>query len=329
MSPEPIYIQIHKVDNVRHAYLGLEGTILLFGQRRAATDSEMQIPVEQVTISEGRRFEGKRLIEALLCLLSSLVLVGVFYGLASRFMDMERPNTVAAVVVLLLLLTLFVAGCIGFGVFLVMFLCKVKTVRLQVVPSGTAIEFYKHGRQAAEIDDFLGRLRQRQGLVDEPLASLVRRPMGFTTEHSVLPKLAASLYLSVLPAVVMQRPTLLVLALPVLAWFGYRQVQYQRQPREFRQAVRSYLHGDFEIAIDALQRLQRRLADYVPAHFLLAEVFTRAGRFDEALDVASYLAGDYPDLAQQMQSDIWLFKRIHQRRHTDAPQPPQSAVPSS
>lgn len=319
MSPEPIYIRIRKVDNIRHAYLGLEGTILLFGQRQAATDSEMQIPVEQVTISEGRRFEGKRLIAALLCLLSQLLLVAGSYGLASRFVDMERPNTVAAVVVLLLLLVLFVAGCIGFGVFLVMFLCKVKTVRLQVVPRGTTIEFYKHAKRAAEIDDFLGQLRQRQGLVDEPLAALVRRPMGFTTEHSVLPKLAASLYLSVLPAVVTQRPALLVLALPVLAWFGYRQVQYQRQPREFRQAVRSYICGDFEIAIDALQSLRVRLADYVPAHFLLAEVFTRAGRFEEALDITSDLVADYPDLAQKMQSDIWLFKRIHQRRQGEAP----------
>lgn len=319
MSPESIYIKIHKVDNVRHAYLGLEGTILLFGQRQAATDSEMQIPVEQVAVSEGRRLKGMRLIAALLSLPATMLAVGLLYGLASRYMDVERPNTVPAIVVLLLLLVMFVAGLVAFVVGLVVFLCKVKTVRLKVVPTGATIEFYKHRKQAGEIDDFLEQLRQRQGLVDEPLAALVRRPMGFTTEHSVVPKLAASLYLSVLPAVVTQRPALLVLSLPVLAWFGYQQVQYRRQPREFRQAVRSYLHGDFEIAINALQRLRGRLADYVPAYFLLAEVFTRAGKFEEALDVASCLAADYPDLAEQMQSDIWLFKRIHQRRYTDWP----------
>jgi hypothetical protein len=31
-GPEPVCIPIRKVDSVRHAYLGLEGTILLFGQ---------------------------------------------------------------------------------------------------------------------------------------------------------------------------------------------------------------------------------------------------------------------------------------------------------
>ena len=61
---EPVYIPIRKVDNVRHAYLGLEGTILLFDQRQAAIDSELLIPVELVTISEGRRFKGRRLIAA-------------------------------------------------------------------------------------------------------------------------------------------------------------------------------------------------------------------------------------------------------------------------
>ncbi len=108
---------------------------------------------------------------------------------------------------------------------------------------------------------------------------------------------------------------LLVLPLGVLMWFAYWLIQYRRQPWEYRQAVHSYLRGDLDSAIDALQNLRSRLADYVPTYFLLAEVFTRTGRFEEALDMASYLSGDYPDLARQMQSDIWLFKRIHQRRH--------------
>ena len=73
MELEPVYIRIRKVDNVRHAYLGLEGTILLFDQRQAAIDSELLIPVELVTIAEGLRFEGRRLIAAVLCLLRAAV----------------------------------------------------------------------------------------------------------------------------------------------------------------------------------------------------------------------------------------------------------------
>jgi hypothetical protein len=64
---EPSYLPIRKVDNVRHAYLGLEGTILTCDQRQAATDSELLIPVELVTTSEGLRFKGRRLTAAPLC----------------------------------------------------------------------------------------------------------------------------------------------------------------------------------------------------------------------------------------------------------------------
>ena len=54
---EPVYIQIPKVDNARHAYLGLEGTILSFDQRQAAIDSELLIPVELVTVAEGLQLQ--------------------------------------------------------------------------------------------------------------------------------------------------------------------------------------------------------------------------------------------------------------------------------
>ena len=100
----------------------------------------------------------------------------------------------------------------------------------------------------------------------------------------------------------------------VLVWFAYRQIQYRRQPREYRQAIRHYLRGDYDDAIDVLEGLRRRLPDYLPTYFCLAEACVRGGRFEEALEVVSRLAGDYPDVARQMETDIWLFKRIHQRR---------------
>ncbi len=319
MSPEPIYIQISKVDNIRHAYLGLEGTVLLFGQRQGATDSELQIPVELATISEGRRFKGSRLIAALLSLLLPLLVVGLFYGLTVGFASNEDAAAAAEPAILgLFALGTCLIGLIAFLILLVMFFFRVKTVRLIVEPSGTLIEFYKHRRQAGEIDGFIEQVHQRQALVSESLAGAAKRPVGFAKEHSVLPKLAAFLWIAAMPAVITEQPLLLVLPLGVLGWFAWRQIQYQRQPWEYRQAVRSYLRGDLDSAIDALQSLRQRLADYVPAYFFLAEVFTRTGRFEEALDMASYLSGDYPDLARQMQSDIWLFKRIHQRRQGEA-----------
>jgi hypothetical protein len=319
LSLEPLYIPIRKVDNVRHAYLGLEGTVLLFGQRQGALDSELQIPVELVTISEGARFKGRRLIAALLCLLLPMLVLGLVYAWLFGTRSPEEMAGAPAFVVLNLISGIaFLAGLAGFLVLLVMFLHKVRTVRLRIEPAGNTIEFYKHRGQAGEIDDFVGEMGRRQALVSESLAASMRKPMGFSKEHSVIPRLTAFLWLAVMPAIIMQRMSLLVLPVGVLAWFAYRQVQFRRQPREYRQAVRSYLRDDFDDAIDALQRLRNRLADYIPAYFFLAEVFTRAGRFEEALDVTSRLADDYPDLARQMQNDIWLFKRIHQRRYEAA-----------
>ncbi len=317
MSSEPVYIRVNKVDNIRHAYLGLEGTVLLFGQRQGATDSELQIPVELVTVNEDRRFKGSRLIAALLSLLLPLLALGLSYGLTGGFAsneDAAEPGILGFIA-----LGACLIGLVAFFVLLIAFFFRVETVRLTIEPSGTPIEFYKHRRQAGEVDEFVAQIRQRQTLVSESLASTAKRPVGFAKEHSILPKLAAFLWIAAMPAVITEQPLLLILPLGVLGWFAWRQIQYQRQPREYRQAVRSYLRGDLDSAIDALQSLRQRLVDYVPAYFFLAEVFTRTGRFEEALDMASYLSSDYPDLARQMQSDIWLFKRIHQRRQGEAP----------
>lgn len=323
MELEPAYLSIHKVDNVRHAYLGLEGTILSFDQRQAAIDSELLIPVELVRISEGLRFEGRRLIAALLCLLLPML----FFGASCALIFGVRPagdveSTTGFVILVILFLGALFLGLIAFFILLVMFCCRVKTVRLEVGPreaatggpAGITIEFYKHRKQAAEIDSFLEQIRLRQGLVGESSSTLVHRPAGFTKEHSIVPRLAALLWLAGLPALMMHQIPLLVLPAGVLVWFAYRQVQYGRQPKEYRQAVRHYLQGDYDDAIEVLESLRRRVPDYLPTYFCLAEACVRGGRFERALEVASCLASDYPDVAHNMENDIWLFKRIDQRR---------------
>ena len=315
MELEPVYLTIHKVDNVRHAYLGLEGTILSFDQRQAAIDSELLIPVELVTIAEGLRFKGRRLIAALLCLLLPTLLSGMIGGLFSGLTSTaEIEGTIVSGILAVLSVGMLLAGFIAFFLLLVMFFFRVKTIRLKIEPGGTTIEFYRHRRQAAEIDDFLEQLRLRQGIVSKSPAALVHRPAGFMKEQSIIPRFAALLWLASLPALMTQRVPLLFLAVGVLVWFAYRQVQYGRQPREYRQAIRHYLRGDYDDAIDALEGLRSRIPGYLPTYFCLAEACVRGGRFEQALEVASRLAGDYPDVARHMETDIWLFKRIDQRR---------------
>jgi tetratricopeptide (TPR) repeat protein len=127
--------------------------------------------------------------------------------------------------------------------------------------------------------------------------------------------LAALLYLAGLPALIMRRLPLLLLPAAVLVWFAYRQIQYERQPREYRRAMRHYLRGDYDDAIEILEGLRDRLADHIPTYFLLAQAYVRERRFDEAMEVMSCVADDCPDAADLMERNIWLFKRIDQRRH--------------
>jgi len=313
MSPEPIYIRISKADNVRHAYLGLEGTILLFGQREDATDSEFQIPLELVTISEGRRFKSARLFAGLLCLVLTVVYGAVFVGLASS--GKIADSGMLRRILMALSSGVFAIGLTVFLVLTAMSLIRVRTVRLHIEPDGAVIEFYKHRRHAAEIDSFLAELRRRQAIVDNTLAAFAKKPLGMVKEHSVLPKLAVYLLLTSGPAVFTGILPLLVLPLGVLAWFAYGQIQYRRQPWEYRQAVRNVLRDDFDGAIKILESLRQRLTDYVPVYFRLAELLTYVGRFEEALDMVACLAKDFPDEVRQMQSEIWLSKRIYERRY--------------
>ncbi len=322
MELAPLYLPIRKVDNVRHAYLGLEGTILLFGQRQAAIDSEFMIPVELVTISEGLRFEGRRLIAAVLSLLVPLVLCIVLFMLFFRSASIGKMDDSIKWVLAIALLAMPLAGLVAFLILLVMFFFRVQTIRFDIrsggsvddASTGMTIEFYRSRKQATEIDSFLEKTRLRQGLVGESLTAPVHRPAGFTKEHSVVPRLAALLWLASLPALLTGKIPLLVLPVAVLIWFGHRQIRCLRQPREYRQAVRRYLRGDYDDAIDLLENLRGRIPEYLPTYFCLAEACIRGGRFDEALEATACLAHDFPDVARHMEADIWLYRRIDERR---------------
>ena len=100
------------------------------------------------------------------------------------------------------------------------------------------------------------------------------------------------------------------------SWFGSPTDKSSTagSPKSTARRFCHYLRGDYDDAIDALESLRGRVPDYLPTYFCLAEACVRGGRFEKALEVASWLASDYPDVAHNMESDIWLFKRIHQRR---------------
>jgi tetratricopeptide (TPR) repeat protein len=312
---ESIRLPIRQVSHAGRTDLSLEGTVLVVCERRGGMQSEVQVPVELISIWERSRFKGARLIWALLALLLPLLAAGLLGGLFGAGESEREPPLFVFILFVMLLL----GGCIAFGVLLVRFFFRVPTVCLTVAPSEQMIEFWRNRRDSQTIDDLLEQIEQRQKLIEETFASPVKSPIAMVDEPSLVRKFLVFLYMSFLPALITQKIELLSVAVLPVTWFLYRQSQYRSLPAEYRRAFRSYLKRDWNGAVASLTGLLQGYPDYIPAYALLAHVYTRWGRFDEALRIVSQLSGDWSDMAQDMQTEIWRFKRMAERRKDPGP----------
>lgn len=307
---ESIELPVRLIDDTTRAHLSLEGTVLIFSQCRGREESEVQIPVELLDVSEASRFKASRLIAALLALLVPLLAVGLFGVVSGAFDEDSEPNVGVALASILLVLCGFVAFCI----LLTSFFFRVKTVRFTVAPSGKAIEFWRSKKDSTTIDELLRQIDERQKLVDELCVAPGKGAIAFADEPSLGRQFVAYTFISVIPAMILRRPVLLLLALAPVVWLLYRITQRRRHPIEFRQALRCYRAKDWDGAAEQLVGLLDRQPEYLPAYFLLLTVFTRSARFDDALDIAARLQADWPQVAQDLQTDIWRIRRMAERR---------------
>ena len=312
---EPIRLPIRQVSHAGRTDLSLEGTVLVMCERRGGMQAEVQIPVELITIWERARFKGTRLIWALLALLIPMI-AGVFLGLLFHTSGPEKQTPLFAPILVVLLM---LGGCVAFAVFLILFFFRAPTVCLVVAPSEQMIEFWRDRKNSQAVDNLLEQIEVRQKLVEETFTNPVKSPIAMVDEPSLVRRFLIFLYLTLLPAMVTENAQLLLLAVVPVIWFIYRQSQYRRLPTEYRKAFRSYMKRDWNGAVESLTGLLQGYPDYIPGYALLAHVYTRWGRFDEALRVVSQLSGDWSELAQDMQTEIWRFKRMAERRGEPIP----------
>ena len=305
---EPIRLPIRQVSHAGRTDLSLEGTVLVMCERRGGMQAEVQIPVELITIWERSRFKGTRLIWASLALLVPSIAGVWLVGMGGLF---------APILGLLLML----GGCAAFAVFLILFFFRAPTVCLVVAPSEQMIEFWRDRKNSEAVDNLLEHIDARQKLVEETFANPVKSPIAMVDEPSLVRRFLVFLYLSLLPTIVTENTQLLLLSIVPVIWFIYRQSQYRRLPTEYRKAFRSYMKRDWNGAVESLTGLLQGYPDYIAGYALLAHVYTRWGRFDEALRVVSQLSGDWSELAQDMQTEIWRFKRMAERREEPSSPP--------
>jgi len=309
-------LNIHQINHVKDSFLSLEGTVLIFHEKkgfRGYIQSELQIPLELISVHERLRFKGSYLISSLLFLLAPLLIGGILYGIIFGSTEVD-DESIYKDIFLILMLVLLLVGFIMFWVFLIKFLIKRKTVYLIIAPDRITIEFWKESKSSTNIDEFLSQIEQRKAIIEESLMQPAEKIVGFIDERSLLPKFICLIYLCSLPAIITEKLSLTYLILLPIVWLLYHKIKFKRQPEEYRKALKSCYNKEWDEAINFLKNLQRRLPEYLPAYTLLANVYTRANRFDEALKAASELPDEYIDVVQDIQTNVWLFKRIYERR---------------
>jgi len=271
----------------------------------------VQIPLELISVYERFRFRGRYLIISLLSLLAPLLIGGLSYGIVHDIIKVDNKS-ICSIVIVITWLILILIGFMLFCIFLIKFIVKRKTVCVVIAPDGMMIEFWKEHK--SEVDELLEQIELRKEFLEKTLDKPAGKIVGFSEEHSILPKFFLLFYLSSLPAIITKKLSLTCLLLLPVAWFLYRKMEFFKQPKEYRKALKYYFDGEWNKATNLLKSLRARIPEYLPAYLLLVTVYTRANRFDEALEIAAELPDEYVDIVQNIQTDSWQFKRIYERR---------------
>jgi len=311
-----VLLNIHQINSVKYSHISLEGTILIFHEEKGfkrSIQSDLQIPLELISVCERARFRGNHLIASLLSLLTPMLITGISYGIIFETFKVNDKSIYSDIFVVTTLIVLLI-GFVLFWVFLIKFFIKSKTVCLVIAPDGRFIEFWKEHKYSEDIDELLMQIERRKEIVEETLMQPAKKIVGFCEEHSLLPKFISLFCFFSLPAVITQKLSLTYLLLLPIAWFFYRKIEFTRQPKEYRKALKSYFNKEWDQSINFLKSLRARIPKYLPAYILLVKIYMRLDKFDEALEVASELPEEYTDIAQDIQTDVWLYKRIYKRR---------------
>ena len=305
-------VRIHRIGNSDKSSLTLEGTVLVLEEKNRNIHSETEIPVELISISECRRFEAKRLIIALLCPVVSLILGGFLAVFPTKILGFSVDSTCAHVCLIVMCLLLLLS-IVGFCIYLVMFLIRVQTVVFCIAPDGDTIEFWKSKKDSQKIDELIEQIKQKQAVVETRFEHPAKNSI-YSSIYSPVLRIIVIFFLFALPALSTERVYLFLLLLLPGIWLVYKGIQYISHPKEYRKAMRFHIRKDWDNAIRSLNHLKKDCPEYLPAYTLLVNTYIHTKRFDDALNVAASLPDEYRDLAQDIQTDVWYFKRLYERR---------------
>lgn len=282
--------------------------MLTYRDRGWGRETEVDIPVELISVIENKRFMGTRLIAALCWLLFSLMAGAVIPTTGQLFSAFVAWMGVAIV---------------PFVVLFIRFFFRQRTVSLVIAPDAGSITFWVLKKAQANIDNLLSEVRARQAYVQERVPYPQSFSVGDVLEHPWRRTVVLAL-LFALPAFFVQRAWLLLLCSVPIAIHAWRLITSVDQPRLFRKAVRACLGRQWNDARAAVNKLLERFPAYIPAHLLLIGICLRLCRFDEAASILAGIQGELnAEAVQEIQTDIIQRKRIFERKERNI-RPPDS-----
>lgn len=302
-------IRIRSLSGPSRTWLSLHGSILNYRERFWSRELAIDIPVELVTFTEKRQFDGARLIAALLALFFLPAIGGAIIGLWHLFAG-DPSDTILSIC----MGTGAIAGFFTFLFLLVRFFIRQKTITIHIAPDDMKLTFWTNGKQTAQLQDLITEINQRKELVEDTMAYPMRYAVGDTLQQP-WKRTVVLTFLFIIPGLITEIPWLLLAGLIPIVMYIYSSLIGAKEPHEFRQAVRHFLRREWKQALGLIEALIRREPDYRPARLFMIELKMRLGDFDGA---GATLAGIQSDLdtdtLQFVQQDILIRRRIADRK---------------
>ena len=305
-------LPIKRIGGSGRANLKLEGTVLIYNEKHWCYETTLLIPVETIETSECSRFYKDLVILAIV-----VPVIAILLGLFMYLSELRGDDDFGEILIILFWTILLVTIIFEIGLLFALimnFLFPKKTICLTTTSNAVNIEFWKERKTAKRIDDLLNKIKEQQNLVKETQI-YHSEDVYEISDLKQVPRLFLTSCLFCIPAVVLEKPSLLFLALIPIALYIWRNVIKLRQhPKKFRQALARYKHKDWKGTIKHLKNLLEHSPEYIPAMFMLAETYVRSEQFNEAINITAQIPEEYLDERNDLHLTIWKFKRIYLRR---------------
>lgn len=312
-------IRIRSLSGPPKTWLSLRGSVLTYRERFWSRESLVDIPVELVTVTGKKQFEGTRLIAALLALFFLPAIGGAIIGLWYLFAGAPSDTVLS-----ICMGTGAIAGFFTFLFLLVRFFIRQKTITIHVAPEGVAITFWANGKQSAKIQEIIAEINRRKEMVQDTMAYPMRFAVGDTI-HQPWKRTVVLTFLFIIPALITEIPWMLLAGLVPICMYIYSSLMGVKEPREFRQADRYFLKREWGQARDLVDGLIQTSPEYRPARLFMIELKLRLGDFDGAESTLADIQNDLDtETLQSIQQDIVLRRRIAARK-TESIQPSAAA----